>query len=268
MSVLGDLCALAAAGTVAVGARRHQPAPDRIRGLLPAAADRRRGLAPSGAVRTVVRLLDAVGRRACGLVGITVGSSTVRLVGAGLVAGAAVLPLGLAASALVALAVGTVPMLIRRRDQARLQRLVLDETPDAIDLLHLLIGAGLTIRQAVEALGRDLPGRVGAAFGDTAAQLARGASLAQALDRLDELGPTFAPVVDALRRTADDGGQVGPLLDRLAADARDSRRRHGEELARRLPVKLLFPLVLCTLPAFGLLTVVPLVASALGRFSL
>jgi hypothetical protein len=35
-----------------------------------------------------------------------------------------------------------------------------------------------------------------------------------------------------------------------------------------VPVKLLFPLVLCTLPAFGVLTVVPFLASALGHLSL
>ena len=45
---------------------------------------------------------------------------------------------------------------------------------------------------------------------------------------------------------------------RLAAEARLERRRAAEATARRVPVKLLFPLVLCTLPAFALLTVVPL----------
>ena len=36
----------------------------------------------------------------------------------------------------------------------------------------------------------------------------------------------------------------------------------AEEAARRVPVKLLFPLVLCVLPAFALLTVAPLLAGA------
>ena len=38
--------------------------------------------------------------------------------------------------------------------------------------------------------------------------------------------------------------------------------------ARRLPVHLLFPLVLCTLPAFGLLTVAPLLAGGLRSLRL
>jgi tight adherence protein C len=48
----------------------------------------------------------------------------------------------------------------------------------------------------------------------------------------------------------------------LAAEVRAERRRRAEAAARRVPVKLLFPLVLCVLPAFGLLTVVPLLAGA------
>jgi len=51
------------------------------------------------------------------------------------------------------------------------------------------------------------------------------------------------------------GTPLLPALDRLALDARLDRRRRAEEAARRVPVKLLFPLVLCVLPAFGLLTV-------------
>ena len=45
-------------------------------------------------------------------------------------------------------------------------------------------------------------------------------------------------------------------------------RRRAEEAARRVPGKLLFPLVFCTLPAFALLTVAPLVASALESLRL
>ena len=52
-------------------------------------------------------------------------------------------------------------------------------------------------------------------------------------------------------------------LDRVAREARLERRRRAEERARRLPVLLLFPLVLCVLPAFGLLTVVPLLVGSL-----
>ena len=54
------------------------------------------------------------------------------------------------------------------------------------------------------------------------------------------------------------------MLDRLAVDARAARRRLGEAEARRLPVRLTFPLVSCTLPSFVLLAIAPAVLGALS----
>jgi tight adherence protein C len=56
---------------------------------------------------------------------------------------------------------------------------------------------------------------------------------------------------------------LGPALERLGAELKLDRRRRAEEEARRVPVRLLGPLVACILPAFGLLTVVPLLAASL-----
>ena len=61
-----------------------------------------------------------------------------------------------------------------------------------------------------------------------------------------------------------DGLPLAPVLDRLAADARTARRRLGEIAARRLPVRLTFPLVTCTLPSFVLLAIAPAVIGALS----
>ncbi len=72
------------------------------------------------------------------------------------------------------------------------------------------------------------------------------------------------PLVDALAEHDRYGTPLGPSLARAAVEARARRRRHAEEAARRLPVTLLFPLVLTTLPAFFLLAIVPLLAGSLG----
>jgi pilus assembly protein TadC len=58
------------------------------------------------------------------------------------------------------------------------------------------------------------------------------------------------------------------VLDRVSVDCRLRRRRAAEEAARRLPVTLLFPLVLTTLPAFALLTIVPLLVGSFSSLSL
>ena len=72
----------------------------------------------------------------------------------------------------------------------------------------------------------------------------------------------------ALAGSERSGAPLGTALDRLADEVRRDRRRRAVDAARRVPVKLLFPLVSCTLPAFGLLTVAPLIASAVRSLRL
>jgi tight adherence protein C len=60
-----------------------------------------------------------------------------------------------------------------------------------------------------------------------------------------------------LERSERLGSPVANQLRRLARDVRDERRLRDEERARRAPVAMLFPLVLCILPAFVLAAVVP-----------
>jgi pilus assembly protein TadC len=69
--------------------------------------------------------------------------------------------------------------------------------------------------------------------------------------------------VGVLRSALVDGERLAPGLAGLAADARDLRRRRAEEAAARLPVRLLLPLVCCSLPAVAVLTIVPILAGAL-----
>jgi tight adherence protein C len=54
------------------------------------------------------------------------------------------------------------------------------------------------------------------------------------------------------------------MLDQLSTEARAARRRLDEADARKLPVRLSFPLVVCTLPSFILLAIAPAVIAALS----
>jgi len=167
---------------------------------------------------------------------------------------------------------GMVPLaLVPVRRRSADQRAALDvaaELPEVIDLLALVVGAGGTVAQAVAAVGRR-------GSGPLAAALARGCIRAD-VDRIlladamaevpAELGPAgdpIRPLVAALADSSRHGTALGPALDRLATEARVRRRQRAEAQARRVPVLLLFPLVTCTLPALGLLTVVPLMVGSL-----
>ncbi len=160
------------------------------------------------------------------------------------------------------------PALAARRARAAHETRLLDQLPDVVDLLALTTVAGLPAGAAIVAIGDRPGGPLGMALAGAAGRLRRGASTAEALDALRAVGPAARPLVDALLQHDRYGTPLLPALERVAIEARARRRRRAEEAARRLPVVLLFPLVLTTFPAFVLLTVVPLLAGSLGSLSL
>jgi Flp pilus assembly protein TadB len=160
------------------------------------------------------------------------------------------------------------PALAARRARAAHEARLLDQIPDVVDLLALTTVAGLPAGAAIVAIGDRPGGPLGEAMARAAGRLGRGASTADALDALRAVGPAARPLLDALLQHDRYGIPLLPALERVAIEARARRRRCAEEAARRLPVVLLFPLVLTTLPAFVLLTVVPLLAGSLGSLSL
>ena len=149
----------------------------------------------------------------------------------------------------------------RRRTRWEIER----TWPDAVESMVHAVGAGLTPRQAVEQLAASGPGPVRGAFAAVVHRTNRGQPLADALRALtDVLGPRAAGVADVIGTSDRYGLPLTPALDQLARDARDARRRLDQAAARRLPVRLSFPLVTCTLPSFVLLAIAPAVIAALS----
>jgi tight adherence protein C len=144
---------------------------------------------------------------------------------------------------------------------------VIDQLPDVVDLLALTTAAGLPVTAAVTAIAGRPGGPLGAALSRAAGHVHHGGCLADALGHLARAGPPVRPLADALAHHDRYGSPLLPALERVGIEARSRRRRHAEEAARRLPVTLLFPLVLTTFPAFVALTVVPLLAGSLGSLS-
>jgi tight adherence protein C len=148
-----------------------------------------------------------------------------------------------------------------RREAAVLGR----ELPLVLDLLQVAVSAGCTPYRALELTQRWGPPVCGAAFGSALDATRVGSSLPDALDALALGAPPLTPVTDVLLASDRLGAPAGPALTRLAHDVRADLRRRAEARARTLPVKLLFPLVFLVLPAFGLLTVVPALLTALAH---
>jgi tight adherence protein C len=165
-----------------------------------------------------------------------------------------------------------VELRVRVRTRRRRRRAVATsarELADVVDLFTLAIGSGLNLRLAVVAVASRAPPSWADPLTGVVARIERGIGVADAFDQLPAMtGEHVHPLVSALVSSERYGTPLLPALERLAGEARLDRRRRAEEGARRVPVKLLFPLVLCILPAFGALTVAPLLAGALGSLSL
>jgi tight adherence protein C len=258
MSALAMFLPLLWAGLVIVAGWRRRPVRARAHELRP----RPDGVAVPGP-------LAALGRSLRRVVGAAPDPAVDRQVGAVAVAAllaGAVWP----AAALVVIGIGVaLPRWRARADRRRRSAQVVAELPELVDLFTLAIGAGLTVPLAVEAVSRRSNGPTGSALAAAAGRARLGQPLPDALGQVvAEIGEPARALVGALASTERYGTPLLPELARVGAEARLIRRRASEVAARRLPVQLLFPLVLCTLPAFALLAVAPLLASAFDTLSL
>lgn len=149
----------------------------------------------------------------------------------------------------------------RRRERALIARAL----PDTIELTIIAIRAGLAPSAALRCAAPHAAPPIAAALGELDHRLQRGQRFADAVGALPELlGPIAAPLADDLATTDRYGLPLEPVLDRLAVTVRTDRRRLAEQAARTLPVRLSFPLVVCTLPSFVLLAVVPALLGAIA----
>jgi Flp pilus assembly protein TadB len=150
----------------------------------------------------------------------------------------------------------------RTRRQRRHDDVLATQVAVAVDLLGVGVAAGYTPYLAVELAARWAPPRAAADLDSVVRSCGLGRGFDDALRDLGRV-PAWRSLADTLRTSARLGSPVGPALTRLAGEVRADLRRRAEARARTVPVRLCFPLVGCILPAFALLTVVPVVVDGI-----
>lgn len=137
--------------------------------------------------------------------------------------------------------------------------------PELIELLVATTEAGLTLPVAFRRTAEVMQGALGEELRAGVAQLDLGVPWRRVLDGLVERTSLawIKRLVATMGRTQRLGAPVGSSLRSLGDDLRRERRGRAEELARRAPVKMLFPLVFLILPAFLLLTVGPVLLATI-----
>lgn len=139
------------------------------------------------------------------------------------------------------------------------------ELPLLLDLLAAASSAGLSgqiaLRRAIEATEGPLSEELSAVTRSVDLGARWRDELRAAADRLGL--PDLRRAAATLTRSESLGSSLSDSLSELATEVRDARRAAASERARAAPVKMLFPLVFLVLPAFLLLTVVPVLVTTL-----
>lgn len=151
---------------------------------------------------------------------------------------------------------------VRRQDEIRRQ------LPDALDLLTVSVEAGLGFDAALLQVASAMPGAFAREIARVLQEMQMGARRADAMralgarTRVMELRTVTVAVVQA----TDLGIPIANVLREQAAQMRRRRRQRAEEQARKVPVKLVVPLVLCILPSLFIVVIGPGVLSIMHSF--
>jgi tight adherence protein C len=155
--------------------------------------------------------------------------------------------------------VDAAPGRVGRRGRRAREHATHADVPQLLDLLAAGSTAGLSAEASFRQAVACLHGPLGDDLGAVMRSVDFGVPWRQALaTHVEETGdPDLARTVAVLARTEALGVPLRDATRDLAATVRDARRAATLERARTAPVKMLFPLVFLILPAFLLLTVVP-----------
>lgn len=141
--------------------------------------------------------------------------------------------------------------------------------PDAVDLLAVCVIGGLGLEPALRRVARAGDGPLAEAFGRSIAALDAGLRWEDALQIFADRAqaPEAGAFVAALRRGVRYGTPLADTLTACASAARAAALDRMREHALGAPVRMLFPLTLCFLPAFVLLAIAPSLLVAVGALA-
>jgi tight adherence protein C len=141
--------------------------------------------------------------------------------------------------------------------------------PDTMDLLTISVEAGLGFDAALAHVRKKVPGPLSDEIGRMLHEMQLGVARVEAFrhlaDRTDveELKAFVLSMVQADTF----GISVGKVLRAQAKELRMKRRQRAEEAAMKVPVKMLFPLIFCILPAMFIVMIGPGVIRIMRAFS-
>jgi tight adherence protein C len=131
--------------------------------------------------------------------------------------------------------------------------------PDTMDLLTISVEAGLGFDAALAQVVKNVPGPLSDEIARMLQEMQIGVSRAEALRHLNDR--TEVPELDgfvlSMIQADKYGVGVAKVLRAQATELRQKRRQRAEEVAQKVPLKLLFPTIFLILPAMFIVILGP-----------
>jgi tight adherence protein C len=165
----------------------------------------------------------------------------------------------------IALILGMIPggwilpmVIVRRKARNRLHQID-RKLPDLIDLLCVMVEAGLGFLAAVRMASEQFRAPLGDELRLMLQEQTMGLGVDEALGNL--AGRADTPAMRAFVRAMANGERMGistgQIMRNLSREMRLRRRRQAEERAQKAPIRMLFPLVFLIFPAMFVVLLVP-----------
>ena len=133
------------------------------------------------------------------------------------------------------------------------------DAADVIDQMTICVEAGLGFDAALARIAKTTEGPLTDELRRTLSDIRAGVPRSQALRALADRAqvPEVRQLVTALLQAQKHGVPIAETLRVQAAEMRLKRTQRTEERAAKLTVKIIFPIIVCFLPVFMIITVVP-----------
>ncbi|HEY0381267.1 MAG TPA: type II secretion system F family protein [Candidatus Elarobacter sp.] len=150
----------------------------------------------------------------------------------------------------------------RRRKSEIARRL-----PDFLDIVSTTVEAGTALNGALAIAVTRMQGALADEFRMTLSDIRVGMSRTDALTAMARRVKhiDLSSLVTALVQTERLGGNIAHLLDELAEETRNRRIARAEELAAKIPVKMVVPMAFFMLPALLVMIFGPVAAQLLNQ---
>jgi tight adherence protein C len=147
---------------------------------------------------------------------------------------------------------------LNRRVEER-QKEIIGTLSDTLDLLTISVEAGLSLNAAIAQVVQNVPGVLSSEFARMLQEIQLGVPRSDAFRHLAERTDVEELNAFALAMIQADvfGVSIANVLRTQAQQLRIKRRQRAEQRAQQTPVKIVFPLVLCVLPALFVVIIGP-----------